>query len=148
MTLENKTAFITGGSRGIGLEIGKKLASYGANIVIASKTVVSHPKLPGTIYTAAKEIEKAGGKCLPISCDVRFEDQLSKAVEEAENKFGGIDFCINNASAITPLPTAETSMKRFDLMHDINVRGTFLTTKLCLPVLKKSNHAHIHFYPN
>ena len=143
MNFKNKTAFITGGSRGIGLEIGKKLATYGANVAIASKTVEPHSKLPGTIYTAAEEIEKSGGKCLPIKCDIRLEDQLKHAVDTAVHEFGGIDFCINNASAISPLPTVETTMKKYDLMHDINIRGTFLTTKLCLPFLKKSDHAHI-----
>ncbi len=143
MVFKNKTVFITGGSRGIGLEIAKKLASNGANISIASKTTDPHEKLPGTIFSAAKEIELAGGKCLPLKCDIRSEEQLKKAIDATVAEFGGIDFCINNASAISPLPTAETTMKKFDLMHEINVRGTFLATKLCLPFLKKSSHAHI-----
>lgn len=143
MTFEIKTVFITGGSRGIGLEIAKKLASFGANIAIASKTTEPNDKLPGTIFSAAKEIEAVGGKCLPLKCDIRSEEQLKRSIDEAADKFGGIDFCINNASAISPTGTAETSKKRFDLMHKINIRGTFLTTKYCLPYLKKSAHAHI-----
>ena len=143
MIFERKTVFITGGSRGIALEIAKKLASFGANIAIASKTTEPNDKLPGTIFSAAKEIEAAGGECLPIKCDIRSEEQLKRSIDKAADKFGGIDFCINNASAISPTGTAETSKKRFDLMHKINIRGTFLTTKYCLPYLKKSAHAHI-----
>lgn len=143
MDFEKKTVFITGGSRGIGLAIGKRLASLGANIAIASKTVEVNDRLPGTIFTAAKEIESAGGKCLPLQCDIRSEDQLKTAIEAAAREFGGIDFCVNNASAISPLPTAETPKKKYDLMHEINLRGTFLTTKICLPYLKKSKCGHI-----
>ena len=143
MNLNEKTAFITGGSRGIGLAIAKKLASHGVNIVLVAKTVEPHPKLPGTIYTAAEEIEKIGGNCLPLKCDIRFEEEVGKSVEKTIEKFGSIDFCINNASAIALFQTDTTDMKRYDLMHDINTRGTFLVTKLCLPFLKKSNHAHI-----
>ncbi len=143
MFFDKKTVFITGGSRGIGLEIAKKLASFGANIAIASKTTEPNEKLPGTIYSAAKEIEDFGGKCLPLECDIRSEEQLKKSIDEAAKIFGGIDFCINNASAISPTGTSETSKKRFDLMHKINIRGTFLATKYCLPFLKKSSHAHI-----
>ena len=143
MNLNKKTAFITGGSRGIGLAIAKKLASHGVNIVLVAKTVEPHPKLPGTIYTAAEEIENIGGNCLPLKCDIRFEEEVGQSVEKTIEKFGSIDFCINNASAIALFQTDTTDMKRYDLMHDINTRGTFLVTKLCLPFLKKSNHAHI-----
>ena len=143
MIFEGKTVFITGGSRGIGLSIVKKLASNGANVVIAAKTTTPKPNLPGTIYTAAKEIEDVGGRCLPIECDIRYENQIITAVEAGIKEFGGIDICINNASAVAPLPTEATEMKRYDLMQEINTRGTFLTTKICLPYLKKSTHAHI-----
>ena len=143
MDFNGKTVFITGGSRGIGLAIVKKLASKGANIIIAAKTTEPNPNLPGTIYSAAKEIEEIGGTCLPVPCDIRFENQLTTAVEQGVKKFGGIDICINNASAVAPLPTEATQMKRYDLMQEINTRGTFLTSKLCLPYLKKSTHAHI-----
>ncbi|CAI5441905.1 unnamed protein product [Caenorhabditis angaria] len=138
-----KTVFITGASRGIGKEIGLKLAKDGANIVIAAKTVTAHPKLPGTIYTAAEEIEKAGGKALACVVDVRDEKSIKDAVEAAVKKFGGIDILINNASAISLTNTEETEMKRYDLMHSINTRGTYLVTKTCLPYLKKSTHAHV-----
>ena len=140
---KNKTVFITGASRGIGLAIGKRLAREGANIVIAAKTAEAHPKLPGTIYTAAEEIEEAGGKALPIVVDIRFEDQLQSAVDTAAEKFGGIDICINNASAISLTPTLKTEMKRYDLMHQVNTRGTFLTSKTCIPYLMKSDNPHI-----
>ena len=143
MSLQNKTAFITGASRGIGKAIALRIAKDGGNIVIASKSVVENPKLGGTIYSAAEEIEKAGGKALPVQCDIRFEDQIQKAVESATNTFGGIDILINNASAISLTPTEQTEPKRFDLMHDINVRGTFFVTKACIPFLKKSSNAHI-----
>ena len=143
MDFRGKTVFITGGSRGIGLAIVKKLASKGANIIIAAKTTEPNPNLPGTIYTAATEIEEIGGNCLPVACDIRFESQLTTAVEQGVKKFGSIDICINNASAVAPLPTEATQMKRYDLMQEINTRGTFLTSKLCLPYLKKSTHAHI-----
>jgi len=142
-TLHKKTLFITGGSRGIGLAIALRAARDGANIAIAAKTLDPHPKLPGTIYTAAAEIEQAGGKALPILCDIRFEDQVQAAAEETANHFGGIDICINNASAICLTPTAQTDMKRYDLMHQINGRGTFLTSKTCIPYLKKAENPHI-----
>ena len=142
MQFTDKTVLVSGGSRGIGLAIVKKLAQNGANIVIAAKTITPHQKLPGTIYTAAKEIEELGAKCLPIQCDIRFEEQVSNAVDLSVKEFGGIDICINNASAISPISTAALDMKRYDLMQDINTRGTFLMTKTCLPYLKKSEHAH------
>jgi len=143
MTFKDKTVFITGASRGIGKTIALKLAEDGANIVVAAKSVTEHPKLGGTIFTAAEDIEKAGGKALAVQCDIRFEDQVKNAVNKAVNKFGGIDIVINNASAIALTPTEHTEMKRFDLMHDINVRGTFTVLQACLPYLKKSSHAHI-----
>ncbi len=142
-TLHKKTLFITGGSRGIGLAIALHAARDGANIVIAAKTSDPNPKLPGTIYTAAAEIEQEGGKALPIVCDIRFEDQVGAAVEQAAKRFGGIDICINNASAISLTPTVQTDMKRYDLMHQINGRGTFLTSKTCIPFLKKAENPHI-----
>jgi citronellol/citronellal dehydrogenase len=140
---QGKTVFITGASRGIGLAIGLRLAGEGANIVIAAKTVEPHPRLPGTIYTAAIEIEAAGGKALPLAVDVREEEQVYTAVEEAVRVFGGIDILINNASAISLTPTLATDMKRYDLMHSINTRGTFLTSKACLPYLLKSTNPHV-----
>lgn len=140
---KNKTVFITGGSRGIGLSIGVRLAREGANVVIAAKTTEPHPKLPGTIYTAAEEIESAGGKALPLKVDIREEEQVQAAVEKAVKVFGGIDILINNASAINLMPTQYTDMKRYDLMHDINTRGTFLTSKLCIPYLLKSDNPHV-----
>lgn len=139
----NKTVFITGASRGIGKAIGIKLASEGANIVIAAKTAEPHPKLAGTIYTAAEEMEQAGGKALPIVMDVRDVQAVENAVHKAAEHFGGIDILINNASAISLTPTSHTTMKRYDLMHSVNVRGTFLTSKTCLPFLEKSDNAHI-----
>ena len=142
-TLHKKTLFITGGSRGIGLAIALRAARDGANIVIAAKTSGPNPKLPGTVYTAAAEIEQEGGKALPIVCDIRFEDQVEAAVEQAVNRFGGIDICINNASAISLTPTVQTDMKRYDLMHQINGRGTFLASKTCIPFLKKAENPHI-----
>lgn len=141
--LAGRTLFITGASRGIGKAIALKAAADGANIVIAAKTAEPHPTLPGTIYTAAAEIEAAGGKALPCIVDVRDEKQVRAAVELAVKTFGGIDILINNASAISMTSTPETEMKRYDLMHQINTRGTFLVSKECLPYLKKSNHAHI-----
>jgi citronellol/citronellal dehydrogenase len=143
MSLHNKTAFITGASRGIGKAIALQLAKNGANIVIAAKSVEENPKLGGTIFSAAEEIEKAGGKALPVQCDIRFEDQIQAAIDKAVAQFGGIDIVINNASAISLTPTEQTEPKRFDLMHDINVRGTFFVTKACIPHLKKSSNAHI-----
>ena len=143
MNLAGKTLFITGASSGIGLAIAKRAAADGANIAIAAKTTQAHPKLPGTIYTAAEEIEAAGGKALPLVCDIRFEDQVQAAVDKTVETFGGIDICINNASAISPTPTLMTDMKRYDLMNEINTRGTFLTSKICIPHLQKSSNAHI-----
>ncbi|NP_001083285.1 hydroxysteroid dehydrogenase-like protein 2 isoform X1 [Xenopus laevis] len=137
------TLFITGASRGIGKAIALKAARDGANIVVAAKTAEAHPKLPGTIYTAASEIEAAGGKALPCIVDVRDENQISAAVEKAVDAFGGIDILVNNASAISLTNTLETSMKKVDLMMGINTRGTYLTSKICIPYLKKSKVAHI-----
>ncbi len=142
-TLSGKTLFITGGSRGIGLAIALRAARDGANIAIAAKTSDPNPKLPGTVHTAAAEIEAAGGRALPIVCDIRFEDQVAAAVAKTVETFGGIDICINNASALSPTGTEATDMKRFDLMHAINARGTFLTTKLCIPHLRKSTNPHV-----
>ncbi|GJQ72455.1 hypothetical protein Trydic_g3530 [Trypoxylus dichotomus] len=141
--LSGLTIFITGASRGIGKAIALKAAKDGANIVIAAKTAEPHPKLSGTIYTAAKEIEEIGGKALPCIVDVRSEEQVKAAIQAAVNKFGGIDILVNNASAISLTGTEDTEMKRYDLMHNINTRGTFLVTKECLPYLKKSKHPHI-----
>jgi citronellol/citronellal dehydrogenase len=140
---QGKTVFITGASRGIGLAIGLRLAQEGANIVIAAKTTEPHPKLPGTIYTAATEIEAAGGKALPLVVDVREEEQIYAAVEETIRVFGGIDILVNNASAINLTPTLATDIKRYDLMHSINTRGTFLTSKACLPYLLKASNPHV-----
>jgi citronellol/citronellal dehydrogenase len=142
-TLQGKTLFITGASRGIGLAIGLRAARDGANVAIAAKTAEPHPKLEGTVYTAAAEIEKAGGKALPLVCDIRHEDQLAAAVAQTVKSFGGIDICVNNASAISLTDTASTDMKRYDLMHQINTRGTFLTSKLCIPHLAKAENPHI-----
>ncbi|XP_059468818.1 hydroxysteroid dehydrogenase-like protein 2 [Neocloeon triangulifer] len=141
--LAGQTLFITGASRGIGKAIALKAAKDGANIVVAAKTADPHPKLPGTIYSAAKEIEAAGGKALPCVVDVRDEKSVASAVEDAVKAFGGIDILINNASAISLTPTLHTDMKRYDLMHSVNTRGTFLVSKLCLPHLLKSKNAHI-----
>lgn len=141
--LKGKTLFITGASRGIGLAIALRAARDGANVTIAAKTAEPHPKLPGTIYTAAEEIEAAGGKALPFVVDVRFEDQVQAAVDATVEKFGGIDILVNNASAISLTGTLETEMKRYDLMHQINARGTFLCSKLCLPHLLKAANPHV-----
>lgn len=143
MLFKNKTVFITGGTRGIGKAIGLKLAKEGANIVIAAKSVEENPKLGGTIFTAAAEMEAAGGKGLGVQCDIRFEDQIQNAVSKAVETFGGIDILVNNASAISLTTTEQTEAKRFDLMHSINVRGTFLVTKTSIPHLRKSSHAHV-----
>lgn len=143
MSFANKTVLITGASRGIGKAIGLRLASQGANIVIAAKSVEENPKLGGTIYSAAKEIEAMGGKALPLQCDIRYEEQIQEVVQKAVEAFGGLDIVVNNASAISLTPTLQTESKRFDLMHSINVRGTFLVTKTCIPHLKKSSNAHI-----
>ncbi|MEM7372162.1 MAG: NAD(P)-dependent oxidoreductase [Bacteroidota bacterium] len=142
-TFSGKTAFITGGSRGIGKAIGLKLASQGANIVIAAKTTTPHPKLPGTIYTAAEEMEQAGGKALAVKVDIRFEEEVQAAIETTVETFGGIDILVNNASAISLTGTLQTQMKRYDLMHSINTRGTFMTSKSCLPYLLQSDNPHI-----
>ena len=142
-SLEGKTLFITGGSRGIGLAIAVRAARDGANVAIAAKTVEPHPKLPGTIYSAAKEIEATGGRALPLQCDIRDETQILKAVDETVARFGGIDILVNNASAISLTSTAETPMKRFDLMFGINVRGTYAATQACLPHLKKAANPHV-----
>ncbi|KAB0407532.1 hypothetical protein E2I00_012841, partial [Balaenoptera physalus] len=137
------TVFITGASRGIGKAIALKAAKDGANIVIAAKTAQAHPKLAGTIYSAAEEIKAAGGKALPCVVDVRDEQQISSAVEKAVEKFGGIDILVNNASAISLTNTLETPTKKVDLMMNVNTRGTYLTSKACIPYLKKSKIAHI-----
>ncbi|MGH8528647.1 MAG: SDR family oxidoreductase [Nevskiales bacterium] len=142
-TLAGKTLFITGGSRGIGFEIAMRAARDGANIVIAAKTTEPHPKLPGTIYTAAEEIEATGGKCLPVQTDIRDETQIAAAAEQAAEKFGGIDIVVNNASAISLAGTLATPMKKFDLMFGVNVRGTYATTQACLPFLKKGQNPHV-----
>lgn len=143
MSLKGKTLFISGGSRGIGLAIALRAARDGANITIAAKTAEPHPKLPGTIYTAAEEIEKAGGRALPVVCDIRDEAQVAEAVTKTVERFGGIDICVNNASAIQLTGTLETDMKRYDLMNQINARGTFLVSKLCIPHLKMAQNPHI-----
>jgi citronellol/citronellal dehydrogenase len=143
MSFENKTILITGASRGIGKAIAVKLAEEGANIVIASKSIEENPKLGGTIFSAATEIEQAGGRALPVQCDIRFEEQVKTTVDKAIETFGGIDILINNASAISLTSTEQTEIKRFDLMHSINVRGTFFVTKACIPFLKKSRNPHI-----
>jgi citronellol/citronellal dehydrogenase len=143
MPFKNKTVVITGASRGIGKAIGLRLAKDGANIVIASKSVEENPKLGGTIFSAAAEMEAAGGKALPVQCDIRFEDQVQQMVDKAVERFGGIDILINNASAINLTTTELTEPKRFDLMYDINVRGTFMVSRACIPFLKKSTNAHI-----
>ncbi|TNC87763.1 MAG: short chain dehydrogenase [Alcanivorax sp.] len=141
--LANKTLFITGASRGIGKEIALKAARDGANIVVAAKTAEPHPKLDGTIYTAAEEIEAAGGKALPLVVDVREEDQVAEAIQRAVDTFGGIDILVNNASAINLSNTLAVEMKRFDLMHQINFRGTFLCSKLAVPHLKNAENPHV-----
>jgi citronellol/citronellal dehydrogenase len=143
MSLSNKTLFITGASRGIGLAVALKAAKDGANIVIAAKTETPHPKLEGTIYTAAEAIEKAGGRALPLVVDVREEESVKGAFARAAEKFGGIDIVVNNASAIHMAKTADIEMKRFDLMHQINVRGTFLVSKHAIPYLEKAANPHI-----
>jgi citronellol/citronellal dehydrogenase len=142
-SLAGRTLLITGASRGIGLAIGLRAARDGANIVVAAKTSEPHPKLPGTIYTAAAEIEAAGGQALPMVMDIRDEDQIARAVAEAIRHFGGIDILINNASAISLTSTLSTPAKRFDLLMDVNVRGTFLASQLCLPHLLKAERPQI-----
>lgn len=143
MSLKDKVIFISGASRGIGLAIVKKAAEDGAKIAIAAKTVDPHPKLEGTIFTAAEEIQKAGGQALPLQCDIRSEESVNNCVKQTVEHFGGIDICINNASAISLTPTLQTDMKRYDLMHNINGRGTFLVSKTCIPHLLKAENPHI-----
>ena len=142
-TLKNKTALITGCTRGIGLAIGERFAADGANIVIIGKTTEPHPKLEGTLFTAAEAIERAGGKALPLACDIRDPEAVAEAVGKAVETFGGIDIVVNNASAISPTPTAQTPVKRWDLMHEVNARGTFVVTQACLPHLAKAENPHI-----
>ena len=144
MSLQGKTLFITGASRGIGLAIGKRAAADGANVVIAAKTTEPNPRLPGTIYTAADEIRAAGGQALPLAVDIRDEAAVLDAVAQAVQAFGGIDILVNNASAISLTDTEHTPMKRYDLMNGINARGTYLCTQACLPELKKSAAAGRH----
>jgi citronellol/citronellal dehydrogenase len=143
MSLKGKTLFVTGGSRGIGLAIAKRCAADGANVVIAAKTAEPHPKLPGTIYTAAEEIEAAGGRALPLMVDIRDDASVEAAIAKAVETFGGLDIVLNNASAIHLAPTSKIDMKRFDLMHQVNARGTFLVSKLALPHLARSENPHI-----
>lgn len=143
LSLAGKTLFITGASRGIGLEIGKRAARDGANVVIAAKTTEPNPKLPGTIYTAAEEINAVGGQGLAVVCDIRDEAQIEAAVAKAVEVFGGIDICVNNASAIQLTPTEMTTSKRYDLMHSINGRGTWLVTQKCLKHLKQAENPHV-----
>lgn len=143
MSLAGKTLFITGASRGIGLAIGLRAARDGANIVIAAKTAEPHKKLPGTIYSAAEEVEKAGGKALPVVVDVREPESVKAAVDAAVERFGGIDICVNNASAIQLTGTLATDFRRYDLMNQVNARGTFVTTRTCLPHLLKSSNPHV-----
>lgn len=142
-SLNGKTLFITGASRGIGKAIALRAARDGANIAIAAKTTQAHPKLPGTIYTAAEEIEKAGGRALACVVDIRDEGQIAAAVAKTVETFGGIDILVNNASAISLTGTVDTPMKRFDLMHSVNVRGTFACSQACIPHLAKSSNPHI-----
>jgi len=143
MNLAGKTLFITGGSRGIGLAIALRAARDGANVAIAAKTAEPHPKLPGTIHSAAAEIEAAGGKALPLLVDVRDEDAVKQAVEKTAARFGGIDVCVNNASAINLSPSETIDMKRFDLIQSINMRGAFVASRACIPYLRNSANPHI-----
>ncbi len=143
MSLSGKTLFITGASRGIGLAIALRAARDGANVAVAAKTDRPHPKLPGTIHTAADEIAKAGGNGLPIVCDIRSEDQVAAAVGQCVERFGGIDICVNNASAISLTGTLSTETRRFDLMHQVNARGTWLVSKACIPHLKRAANPHV-----
>lgn len=142
-SLAGKTLFISGASRGIGLAIAKRAAADGANIAIAAKTDQPHPKLPGTIHTAADEIREAGGKALPIVCDIRDEAAVQAAVDKTVETFGGIDICVNNASAIMLTGTLDTPMKRYDLMHQVNARGTYLVSRTCIPHLKAADNPHV-----
>src|SRR5438552_13648730 len=143
MTLEGKTLFISGGSRGIGLAIALRAARDGANVALIAKTAEPHPKLEGTVYTAAEQIEAAGGRALPIVGDIRDEQQVFAAGEQAAERFGGIDVCVNNASAINLAGTEALEMKRYDLMQDINTRGTFVVSRACIPHLKRAENPHI-----
>ncbi len=143
MSLKGRTALITGGSRGIGKAIAERLAKEGVNIAIAAKTVEPHPKLEGTIFSAAEEIKALGVEVLPLACDIRNEEQIEAAVQQTVDRFGGIDILINNASAINLTPTLATEPKRFDLMHDIQIRGTFFMCRAAIPHLQKSTNAHI-----
>ncbi|MGH8079286.1 MAG: SDR family oxidoreductase [Lysobacter sp.] len=143
MSLRGKTLFITGASRGIGLAIAKRAARDGANIAIAAKSAEPNPKLPGTIFSAAEEIEAAGGRALPIQCDIRDEEQIEAAVARTVETFGGIDICVNNASAISLTPTLQTEPKRYDLMHQINARGTFMVSRACIPHLRGAANPHV-----
>ncbi|MGB5344602.1 MAG: NAD(P)-dependent oxidoreductase [Woeseia sp.] len=142
-SLQGKTLFVSGASRGIGLAIALRAARDGANVIVAAKTAEPHPKLPGTIYTAAADIEAAGGKALPVVCDIRSEEQVQEAIAAGVEQFGGIDICINNASAILLRNTERTTMARFDLMHEVNARGTYLVSRSCLPYLQKAENPHI-----
>ena len=141
--LANKTIFITGASRGIGMAIGMRAARDGANVVVTGKTIAPHPKLPGTIYSAAEEIERAGGRALAVAMDVRDDAQVDAAIEQAVGAFGGIDVLVNNASAIALTGTLATPIKRFDLMHQVNTRGTFLCTQKAVPHLRRSINPHV-----
>lgn len=143
MSLAGKTLFITGASRGIGLAIGLRAARDGANVAIAAKTAEPHKKLPGTIYTAAEEIEKAGGKALPLVVDVRDHDAVKEAVDKTAAHFGGLDICVNNASAIQLTGTEATDIRRYDLMHQVNARGTFVVSRACIPHLKQAANPHV-----
>ena len=143
MSLKGKTLFITGASRGIGLAIGLRAAREGANVAIAAKTTEPHPKLPGTIYTAAQAIEEAGGKALPLLVDVRDEEAVATAIERTAETFGGLDIVVNNASAISLTSTPQTDMKRFDLMHQVNTRGTYMVSKYAIPHLERAANPHI-----
>jgi citronellol/citronellal dehydrogenase len=142
-SLKGKTLFVSGGSRGIGLSIALRAARDGANVAIAAKTAEPHPRLKGTIYTAADEVRAAGGRALPVLCDIRDEAQVIAAIDQTVTEFGGIDICVNNASAIQLTGTLQTDMKRYDLMHQINTRGTFLVSKMCIPYLKLAENPHI-----
>jgi citronellol/citronellal dehydrogenase len=143
MSFQGRTAFITGASRGIGRAIALRLAKEGANIVVAAKSIEENPKLGGTIFSVAEEIKALGAKALAVQCDIRFEDQIQAAVDKTIAEFGGIDILINNASAISLTPTEQTEAKRYDLMHGINVRGTFFVSKACIPHLRKGTNPHI-----
>ncbi len=142
-TLSGKTLFISGASRGIGLAIALRAARDGANIAIAAKTSTPHPKLPGTIHTAAEQVRQAGGRALALECDIRFEQQIEAAVARTVEAFGGVDVCVNNASAISLTPTLQTDAKRYDLMHQINSRGTFMVSRACIPHLRRAANPHV-----